>query len=114
VKVSLRVGRDAVIEIFVLVLDAGQERTYLARIVEGKTQHTAAPMRIAAPHLPRRLFQNDNALGTGFARRYGGSESGIPGSDHDHVVRLLLPVGHWRYPYFGHYRAIRRGCGRHL
>ena len=85
-KSSRGIGRDALVEVLVLLLDAGQQGRDLARIVEGEAQHRPRPVRVAAAHLARRLLEHQHALGAVLLRRDGGGERRIAGADDDHVI----------------------------
>ena len=96
----MRVGRDAVVEVFELLLDARQQRADLARVVVGKAQHGAAPMGIAAAHLARCFLQHHDALGTVLPRRHGRGEGRIAGADDNHIVLIFLHFNFFCF-YFG-------------
>ena len=89
VIVAARIGLDPFVEILELILGLRHQRADLAGIVEGEAQHAAAPMRIPAPHLARRLLQHQDAFGAVLLGRDGGRKRGVSGPDDDDVERFL-------------------------
>jgi hypothetical protein len=102
--IRARVGRDALVEILVFALDAGQQRRELMGVVERDAQHPSGPVRVAAPHVAWRLLQHEHFRGAVLVRRDGGGKRRVPGTDDDDVVFF-----HWLSLFYQH--AVRQRLG---
>ena len=89
------IRRDAVVEVFIFVLDAGQQGLEVAGVVEGEAEDAAAPMGVAAAHVLGRLFQNQNLFGAVLNRRNAGGEGGVARPDNNDIVLSQLSFSLW-------------------
>lgn len=89
-------GRDVLEEPADLALCIRNERPQFFDVGEGKTEETAAVMRVAAAERDGRLLQDENAGRALLTCRHGGRERGVAGADDDDIV-------------LGHGRTLPRG-----